>query len=270
LDVYLIHNIAIEQWDAIKKIGALEEWEKFKQEDLIKAIGFSYHGKYPGFKEILDFYDWDMCQIQQNFLDVDREATVQGMLDAGKKGCALVIMEPLRGGGLVNPPPEVKAIYDSYKTKKAPFEWAFRYLADFPQVSTILSGMTTLEQLKANIKLFSEPDMLPGCMSADDKDLLKRVRDKYNSFASVPCTGCEYCLPCPTGVAIPDVFMRYNEASMFKFYDQARRAYYFLKNSNVDASHCVACGACAKKCPQHIKVPDELKKAHALLDGWQE
>jgi predicted aldo/keto reductase-like oxidoreductase len=270
LDVYLIHNIQPSTWETIKERKIIEEYEKFRAEGLIRAIGFSYHGKYPGFKEVLDFYDWGMCQMQQNFLDVNNEATVEGMRQAGKKGCALVIMEPLRGGGLATPPPSAQAIYDSCKIKRPAVEWAFRYLADFPEVSTILSGITTLEQMKEDIEIFSKPGMVPGCMSDEEKGLLGRVRAHYESLASIPCTACEYCLPCPKGVNIPGVFARYNEGTMFSNFYQPRRSYFFLKRGKQDASLCAACGACEKKCPQHIGIIEELKRARQALDGWGE
>ncbi|MDR1058384.1 MAG: aldo/keto reductase [Treponema sp.] len=270
LDVYLIHNIQASTWEAIKERKIIEEYEKFRAEGLIKAIGFSYHGKYPVFKEVLGFYDWGMCQMQQNFLDIKNEATVEGMRRAGEKGCALVIMEPLRGGGLATPPPAVKEIYDSYRVKRPAVEWAFRHLADFPEVSTILSGITTMEQMKEDIEIFSKPDMVPGCLSNEEKEVLTKVRAHYESLTSIPCTACEYCLPCPKGVNIPGVFSRYNEGTMFSNFSQSKRSYFFLKKGKQDASFCAACAACEKKCPQHIGIIEELKTAHRALDGWVE
>jgi len=270
LDVYLLHNIQTGTWGKFQELHALEEYEQFRSEGLIRAIGFSYHGRFPGFQEILGAYDWNMCQIQQNFLDSDREATVEGIREAGKKGCALVIMEPLRGGSLATPPPKIQALYDAYPVQRSPVDWAFRYLADFPEVSTILSGMTTLEQLQDNLRIFSSADMVPGCMTQGDMQFLASVKAAYESTVSIPCTSCEYCLPCPQGVHIPGVFARYNEGEMFGNFSQAQRGYYFLTSEKHDASHCVACGACEKKCPQHIKIIEELKMAHEALKGWVE
>lgn len=270
LDVYLIHNIGTSTWEAIKERKIIEEYEKFRSEGLIKAIGFSYHGKYEGFKDVLDFYDWGMCQIQQNLVDVNTETTEEGIHLAGKKGCALVIMEPIRGGNLANPPDSVKAIYDEYAVKRSPVEWAFRHIINYPEVSTVLSGVSTLEQLKEDIAIFSKPDAVPNCLNDEEKAILTRVREKYASLASIPCTACEYCLPCPQGVNIPQVFARYNDGIMFGTFEPSQRGYYFTTKSNQDASHCVACGACEKKCPQHIKIIEELKTAHEKLKGWIE
>ena len=270
IDVYLIHNIGASNWENIKKNKVIEEYEKFRAEGLIGAIGFSYHGQFPCFKEVLEFYDWGMCQVQQNFLDVDHEATEESIKLAGKKGCALVIMEPLRGGGLATPPKRMEALYAGLPGKRSPVEWAFRHLLNYPEVSTILSGMTTLEQLKDNIEIFSKEDSVPNCLGPKEKEILSRIKAAYESVRTIPCTGCEYCVPCPNGVSIPDIFSRFNEAQMFEFYDQPARAYMLLKSFKRDFSSCVACGQCEKKCPQQIEIIKQLKIAHDTLEGWQE
>jgi predicted aldo/keto reductase-like oxidoreductase len=275
IDVYLIHNINKSCWDGIKERKIIEEYEKFRSEGLIRAIAFSYHGDFPLFREVLAYYDWDMCQIQQNLVDVDKEATEEAIHLAGEKGCALVIMEPIRGGNLANPPAPVKAVYDEYRVKGQPLErsaveWAFRHVIDYPEVSVILSGVSTLEQLKENIEIFSMPDAVPGCLSGDEKKILAGVREKYRSLASIPCTACEYCLPCPQGVSIPRIFTIYNDGVMFGTFEPAQRSYYFQVGSKQDVSHCVECKACEAKCPQHIPVVQEIKKVHEKLKGWVE
>ena len=270
IDVYLIHGIGAGSWEEIKKRKIIEEYEKFRSEGLIRAIAFSYHGAYSCFKEVLDFYDWGMCQVQQNMVDIEREVTEEGIRQAGKKGCALVIMEPIRGGNLAVPPAPIQAIYDEYPVNRSAVEWAFRHVIDYPEVSTILSGVSTLEQLKEDIAIFSRPDAVPGCLSGEEKAIIARVREKYQSLASIPCTGCEYCLPCPQGVNIPQVFSKYNDGVMFGTYEPARRGYFFQTRFKSDASLCTECGACEPKCPQHIAVTQELKTAHEKLKGWIE
>ncbi|MDR0730274.1 MAG: aldo/keto reductase [Treponema sp.] len=270
IDVYLIHSIGERDWEGIKQAKVIEEYEKFRAEGLIGAIAFSFHGDYAAFKQVLDYYDWGMCQIQQNLIDVDREATEQAIRDAGKKGCALVIMEPLRGGNLAVPPAPVKAIYDSSGIKRGAVEWAFRHLLNYPEVSTILSGVSTMEQLKDNIEIFSKPDAVAGCLSEGEKKLIAGVREQYLAMKSIPCTGCEYCLPCPQGVNIPQVFGKYNDGVMFGTFEPSRRGYMFQTRGRQDASLCVRCGACEKKCPQHIGIIGELAKAHEKLRGWVE
>jgi predicted aldo/keto reductase-like oxidoreductase len=271
LDVYLIHNLGKHCWEDVKKEKIIEEYETFRAEGLIRAIGFSYHGDFECFRDVLGFYDWGMCQMQQNFMDTEKEATEEGIRLAGKKeGCALVIMEPLRGGLLAAPPAPVQAVYDEYPVRRSPVEWAFRHVLNYPEVSTILSGMTTLGQLKENIEIFSKPDAAAGCLSADEKRLILKVKETYRSLVTIPCTGCEYCLPCPEGVKIPQVFARYNDAKMYGSLDQPRRSYGFMIRGKGDASRCAACGACEKKCPQHINIIDQLKTAHEVLNGWVE
>jgi predicted aldo/keto reductase-like oxidoreductase len=271
IDVYLIHNINPGvPWEEIKRRHIIGEWEKFKSEGLIKAIAFSFHGDEKTFNEILDYYDWDMAQVQQNFMDVEAQATERAIKRCGQKGCACVIMEPLRGGGLATPPPSVQTLYDAHPVKRSGADWAFRHLLDYPEVSCILSGMTTLEQVKDNLRIFSGEDAVPGCLSGADKDLIARVRDKYTSLRAIPCTGCQYCMPCPNNVNIPTAFSLYSDGVSFENFDQPRRAYSFAVKAQTDASQCVACGECEEKCPQKIDIIEKLKTAHEKLKGWVE
>jgi predicted aldo/keto reductase-like oxidoreductase len=271
IDVYLIHNINPgASWEEIKRRNIIGEWEKFKSEGMIKAIAFSYHGDEKGFVDVLDYYDWDMAQIQQNFMDIEAQATERAIKRCGQKGCACVIMEPLRGGGLATPPPSVRKLYDAYPVKRSGADWAFRHLLDYPEVSCILSGMSTLEQVKDNIRIFQAEDAVPGCLSAAEKDLIAKARDQYTALRSIPCTGCQYCMPCPNNVNIPNTFSLYNDGSSFGNFDQPRRGYSFAVNARNDASRCVECGQCEKKCPQKIPIIEKLKTAHEKLKGWVE
>ncbi|MDR3120964.1 MAG: aldo/keto reductase [Clostridiales bacterium] len=270
LDVYLIHGINGGAWPKIKEREVLKEFEKFRDEGLIGAIAFSYHGDYEHFAQILQEYDWGMCQVQHNFLDTDREVTSKGIELAGKLGLALVVMEPLRGGNLGKITKAVQSVYDTANVARSSVEWAFRFVANYPQVSTVLSGMSTLEQLKENIRLFSEPDMTPGNLTSADLEMLKKVKETYEQIVTVPCTGCEYCLPCPQGVAIPTAFDRYNTAMKFENLEPSRRTYMFLTRAGTDATKCVECGACETKCPQEIKIIEQLKLVHETLQGWVE
>lgn len=270
LDCYLLHNVQPHQWEEIKRRDIFAEYEQFRREGLIRHIGFSYHGDYRTFREVLEYYPWEMCQIQQNLLDTDHEATEEAIHLAGRRNTALVIMEPLRGGGLVSPPPGVQAVYDAYGTQRAPVEWAFRHLIDYPEISCILSGMSTLEQLKENIAIFSRPDALPGCLTQKERVVLREVKQAYERISSIPCTGCAYCMPCPQGVNIPEIFQRYNEGVMYDTFTPSKRWYMLLKRAGQDASRCVSCGACEQACPQRIPVIEALKKACRALDGWAE
>jgi len=270
IDIYMIHNINPANWVEIQQREIYREYEKFRNEGMIRAIGFSFHGGAKLFEEVLATYPWDMCQIQQNLLDIDKEATEKAITLAGQKGCALVIMEPLRGGGLAQATAAVQKLYDEFPVKRSPVEWAFRHLLNYPQVSTILSGMTTMEQLKDNIAIFSKSDAIPCCLSGEEKALLRNVKAAYDAIQTIPCTGCEYCMPCLNGVNIPRVLELYNDAVRFENFDPFKRAYWFTTSMDNDASHCEECGECEEKCPQGIEIMNQLKVTHQALEGWIE
>jgi predicted aldo/keto reductase-like oxidoreductase len=271
MDVYLIHGIGAGSWEEVKRREIFKEYEKFKAEGLIKAIGFSYHGGPAAFKEMLAEYPWEMCMVQQNLLDVDKEVTAEAITLAGEKGCALAVMEPLRGGGLATAPKSVQALFESHPIKRTPVEWAFYHLINYPQISVIISGMSSLEQIKENIEIFSRPDAKPGCLSDKDKELLAKVRAAYDSMQAIPCTACEYCMPCAQNVGIAAAFTQYNDGVKFENFDQPRRSYWFGKIAlGIDAGRCTECGDCSPKCPQGIDIPAQLKVARKALDGWVE
>jgi predicted aldo/keto reductase-like oxidoreductase len=161
-------------------------------------------------------------------------------------------------------------MYDAHPVKRRGADWAFRHLLDYPEVSCILSGMTTMEQLKENIGIFSADDAKPGCLSAGDKALIAKLRDRYAALRSIPCTGCRYCTPCPNGVDIPNAFSLFNDGVSFENFDQPRRGYSFAVKGKSDASQCVECGQCEEKCPQKIAIIEQLKTAHEKLKGWIE
>jgi predicted aldo/keto reductase-like oxidoreductase len=270
LDTYLMHGIGPGIWDSIQENDIWGEFEKFKNEGLIRHIGFSYHGQFPTFKEVCEKYPWEMCLIQQNLLDVNREVTEQAIFTAHKNNMAIAIMEPLRGGGLVRAPKAVADIYDNYAVKRSAAEWAFRHLVNYPEIGTIVSGMSTLEQLKENIEMFSKPDMLAGCLSDEEKNIIISAREAYNSIVTIPCTECGYCTPCCCNVDIPGAFRLYNDGQRFNNFDQPKRSYMFARRGGRGVGECTACGECIPKCPQGINIPKELQTAHKALDGWEE
>ena len=274
IDMYMIHVITQPTWKDTQERKIFEEFEKFKAEGLINHIGFSYHGQFATFKEIVDRYPWDMCLVQQNLLDINREVTEQGLYHAHKSGLAVTIMEPLRGGGLTKAPAPVAKVYDEYNKKhgknRSPAEWAFRHLANYPEVSSILSGMSTMEQLKDNLAIFSQDDMAPGCLNDEEKAVIVSAREAYESIVSNECTGCNYCVPCPQNVDIPTVFTRYNDGNRFGHFDQVRRSYMYIRRGGRSATECTSCGICVPKCPQGMDIPSRLQEAHAVLDGWEE
>jgi Predicted oxidoreductases of the aldo/keto reductase family len=264
IDFYLLHALDMERWDKIKKLNVLDFLDKAKEKGKIKHAGFSFHDELPVFKEILDSYNWDMCQIQLNILDEHNQAGVEGLRYAGSRGIPVVIMEPLRGGKLGQKiPHEVKEIYGKYKVQRSPVEWAFRWLYNFPEVAVILSGVSTIEQLKENISIFGEAAV--NSMSREELSIIHTVREFYESKTKVGCTGCNYCMPCPSGVSIPEIFSLYNNSSIFDSRDEYAAFYKRYVEKGGDASKCRECGKCQKACPQGISIIEKLKEAHKNL-----
>ncbi len=269
IDCYLVHQLNdSDRFERFINHNMLPTMIKLKEQGRIGGIGFSYHGNAEGFKRCLDYYDWDMCQPQFNILDINRQATVDGIRYAGQRGIPVVVMEPLKGGSLANVPQRIQDIYDSYPIKHTPVEWGFRFVADFPEVACILSGVSTMEQLEDNLRIFDilEPNML----SQQEKDLIYNVKATFDSMIAVPCTACRYCMPCPQDVDIPRIFSIYNDASIKGDFSRAKHGYSRITDRRVSvtgktADACVECGLCEAACPQHIPVMEKLKEAHAKL-----
>jgi len=257
IDFYLLHALDKNKWENMKKVDALSWAEKKKQEGKIRYIGFSFHDEYPVFQEIIDYYDkWDFCQIQYNYMDIDVQAGEKGLKHAASKGLGVVIMEPIRGGRLANPPKAVQDIWDTAKVKRTPAEWALQWLWNQPEVSVVLSGMSTFEQLKENIESAKRSGI--NTLTKEELEIVSKVRNKYKELSPIACTGCNYCMPCPNGVNIPRNFELYNEAHMYNIYEANRKAYKDLGDAK--ASSCIECGTCESVCPQHLTIIDYLKE----------
>lgn len=264
IDVYLIHNLEGDRWPMLRAVGLVDILQNMKKKGKIGHIGFSFHDKLENFKGIVDSFDWDMCQIQLNIMDQDYQAGVAGLKYAGSKGIPVAIMEPLRGGSLsANIPPEVDAVWKSSGLDRSHIDWCFRYLCNFPEVMTVLSGVSTMEQAQQNAHMFD--DMLPNSLSEAELALIQKVHDIYKTRVKVGCTACGYCMPCPSGVKIPDIFKTYNDASMFGNMPKAYKEYNNLVKKDGDSSHCVRCGKCESDCPQGIDIMDKLQDAAEFL-----
>ena len=269
IDYYLMHMLNdIKSWERLKELG-IEEWiNEKKASGKIKQIGFSYHGNSDMFCKIIDSYDWDFCQIQYNYLDEHSQAGRTGLNHAAAKGIPIVIMEPLRGGRLVNNLPEkAKKLFEKYETKRTPAEWAFRWLWNQKEIMCVLSGMNSLEMIEENVKNASTAEI--GELTEKDEALLKKVVEAINEKMKVPCTGCRYCMPCPQKVDIPGTFSAYNK----KYTDGkfiALKEYLMctaMRKDSTAASNCIGCGKCEQHCPQNIEIRKELKKAKKELEG---
>ena len=255
IDCYLLHALSDERWENyVVKYNVLAHMEKAKREGKIRYIGFSYHDSYESFKRILNAYDgWDFCQIMLNYMDVNFQAGIAGLEDAHEKGLAVVIMEPLRGGGLVNVPAEVAELLP-----KSPVESALDFLWNLPQVNVVLSGMGETEQVEQNMEYAQRAHA--GMLTDEEVHAMLMAGNKMRQTISVPCTGCGYCNVCPNDIAIPDIFAMFNRSQRDGDSVRAMNEYRELEARN--QSGCIECGACVSACPQHIEIPEELKKIH--------
>ncbi|MCH5268696.1 MAG: aldo/keto reductase [Lachnospiraceae bacterium] len=269
IDYYLMHMLSdIGTWEKLKKLG-VEEWLQDKKESgAIKQVGFSYHGSTDMFCKLIDAYDWDFCQIQYNYMDEHSQAGRKGLHYANQKGIPVVIMEPLRGGKLVNRLPEdALKLFEDYKTKHTPAQWAFRWLWNQPEVTCVLSGMNSMEMVEDNIKTASEVRV--GEIGRDEEALLQSVVRKINARMKVGCTGCGYCMPCPQNVDIPGTFASYNRrySEGWKSAMSEHIMCTAIRNTSSAASNCIECGKCESHCPQKIAIRKELKNARKVLEG---
>jgi uncharacterized protein len=264
IDFYLLHALNKHTWPKMKALGVLDFLDEAVASGKIKYPSFSFHDELPLFKEIIDSYDWKMCQIQLNILDEYYQAGIEGLQYAADRSIPVVIMEPLKGGSLArNIPSDIQAIWDEAEVRRSPVDWAFRWLGNFPQVTTMLSGVNDLHQLKDNLNIFKT--IVPGSLKEEELKLVTRVKETYQSRIKVGCTRCGYCVPCPAGVAIPDVFTQYNHSSIFNALEDSRRSYRNLVKSGKDASLCVQCGNCEEACPQSIPIIEKLAEADLVL-----
>lgn len=269
IDVYLLHNLYPENWEKVKKYDGLTFLDKMIKKGKILNKGFSIHSTLSDFKEIVDSYDWDVTQIQLNILDEHHQVGVEGLKYAAQKGLAVNIMEPLRGGSLLNNAPrEAKDAINSYHEKRSIVEWCFRWLYNMPEVSVILSGTSNLEQVKDNIRIFDQAK--PEVMSEEEQKLIASIKEAFESKATIGCTGCRYCMPCPRGVSIPEAFKLYNNYEIVKPNPVDKVAYQrMLLSAGAGADQCVSCGLCMKHCPQSLKIPELLNQVHKVLtEAW--
>jgi uncharacterized protein len=256
IDLYLMHGIGLELWEnVVLKFGLLEKAEKAIAAGKIGHLGFSFHDRHSSFKPIVDGYDkWEFCQIQYNYMDTENQAGAEGLRYAASKGLAVIVMEPLLGGRLANPPAEIKKIFDEHKPKRTPAQTALQWVWGQPGVSTVLSGMNSKDQLDENLRSAETLSMLP--VSKEDLKLIDKARAAFLKRAAIPCTKCGYCLPCPQGVNIPGVLELYNNGIIYNDMSSSRFIYGRFFQEGERASACKKCEECVKKCPQGINISD--------------
>ena len=268
IDYYLMHMLNdCRTWEKLVQIGIRDWIEEKKKSGVIQNIGFSYHGNSENFRALLDAYDWDFCQIQYNYLDEHAQAGREGLEYAGEKGIPVIIMEPLRGGRLVNHLPqgarECIAKSDTFHT---PAELALRWLWDQPQVTCVLSGMNSIDMVKENIRIAETAE--PNQFGEQEQALIAQVREEIQKKMKVPCTGCGYCMPCPQHVDIPMAFhcynLRYAEGKHSGMWEYVQST--AMRRDTTSASQCIGCGKCERHCPQGIQIREKLKEAVRELE----
>jgi predicted aldo/keto reductase-like oxidoreductase len=266
VDFYLLHGLNQRQWDRIRKFDVLIWLEKKLDDGIIKHLGFSFHDNFDAFKSIIDGYDgWTFCQIQYNYMDADKQAGTRGLDYAASKGLAVVVMEPIGGGRLVNPPKEVQELWEAAEVKRTPAEWALRWVWNHRQVSVALSGMATIEQVIQNVQSASNYDFCN--MTVKEFELIGRARQKYSELGFVPCSACGYCMPCPEGVNIPVILSLYNEYHMKEKSKDIRSKYWDCISQENQARRCVKCGKCEELCPQRLSLRSIISEAALIFES---
>jgi uncharacterized protein len=265
VDFYLLHALNHDSWEKkVLQYNLLERAEAAKADGRIRHLGFSFHDNLDAFKQIVDGYDrWDFCQIQYNYMDEENQAGAEGLRYAAERGLGVIVMEPLLGGKLARNIPALQPVYDIAPRQFTPAEWALQWVWNQPEVSTVLSGMSTMQQVEENIASASRSGV--GTFQSQDQNFIALVHERLNALSPIPCTSCEYCLPCPNGVAIPRNFAVYNEGVMYNDPDGSRRTYKQWIPEPARAAQCIQCQECEDKCPQQIHISDWLPVVDQVL-----
>lgn len=262
IDFYLMHALNRGRFDDMVKLGCIEKLEQFQREGKIKYLGFSFHDGYDAFEYILNYRDWDFCQIQLNYMDTEEQAGMKGYALAEKKNVPLVIMEPIKGGSLAAFAEDITEIFRKLDEKASIASYALRWVGSLPNVKVILSGMSTMDQVEDNLKTFA--DFKP--LSEQEKKTIDEIVALINSRVQNGCTGCRYCMPCPAGVNIPGCFSAWNRYHMYQNYNVVRWQWETELGEKQQAKNCIRCGKCEQSCPQKLSIREDLKKVQADLD----
>ena len=264
IDFYLLHGLHRKQWHKILDKDVFGWSEKAMTDGRINHLGFSFHDSYDVFKDIVDAYDnWSFCQIQYNYMNEDVQAGTMGLKYAAEKGLAVVIMEPLLGGFLTKPPDDVQSIWDTAEKTINPTDMAFQWLWNKPEISVVLSGMNTMEQVRQNLKSAGKSGI--DTMTQENFDLIARVHAKYKESTPIPCTKCGYCMPCPNDIDIPRNFELYSEGIIYKNMRLSKIFYNEFMAKIHRAGACIACKSCEELCPQHIEISSWMSRVDEAL-----
>jgi len=265
IDFYLLHALDKNRWrNTVLKHDLLAKAQAALEDGRIRHLGFSMHDDFACLEEILSGSKlFDFCQIQYNYMDIENQAGTRGLQLAASKGLAVVIMEPLLGGRLATPPNDIRADMEAFSIQRSPVDWALQWLWDQPDVSVVLSGMSTFEQVEENLRSADKASV--GAFGREEQALIASAREKYLSRTAVPCTKCGYCMPCPAGVNIPGNFDIFNFAHLYENLPDARQRYQIFFPEPQRADKCVACGSCMEVCPQSIPISDWMPKVAEVL-----
>ena len=285
-DIYFFHGLNKRRFKKVQDLNLIENMENARDSGIIKHIGFSFHDNFDVFKEIIDSYQWDCCQIQLNYLDINYQAGLKGLQYAGEKDIAVIIMEPIRGGKLAIPDddleskPLIKNVLKNSSTQRTMADWALQFLWNQKHVSVVLSGMSTMQQVVENVE--SANNSGTNTLTEPELKTIADLRDAYSKYVVVPCARCGYCIPCPNGVSIPNILGVLNEIAYWG--DRARAVYNQMAKTLEDldrrresgeevegaATLCTQCEECLEKCPQQIEIPDMMEKANGIFRDGKE
>jgi predicted aldo/keto reductase-like oxidoreductase len=260
VDFYLLHALDNTKWEKCLELGLVDLCLDLQKQGKIKYFGFSFHDSYEVFEKIVNYRDWDFCQIQFNYMDTEEQAGLKGLKLCEEKGIPNIIMEPLKGGSLTKYSDDVEKMFKDYDNEASVASWGLRYVGSFDNVLVLLSGMSNIEQLEDNIKTFKDFKALNNEEEQIVESVVQKIRDRVKNG----CTGCRYCMPCPKGVNIPKMFRMWNTASMYGIFDVVSWSYNNTKEEEFSTS-CIKCGLCETKCPQQLNIREDLQKAHQFL-----